>query len=333
MATIKDVSEKSGISVKTISRVLNGVETVRPNVRAKVEAAIRELNYRPALAARQLVSGKTYIIVILVPDVAAWYYSRMLLAMAQACRAVGWHLVVEVFDRQALEVDADWAISLSCNADAVIVLPPWSDHPKMLRSLERLGLPTVRIAAQARGFGKVVDVHQRAAMAELVAHLIAQGHERIAMIAPPAAHFASEQRHLGYRDAMAAAGLEAPPAYLFRSAMTFESGQEAFGHLMALPQRPTAIVAVNDATALGAMTAALRLGFRVPQDLAFTGFDNSSESRSAFPPLTTVEPPFEQIARAAVLMAIDREEASGDPVRPPDSPRIILRESTEGAPV
>ncbi|WP_206243929.1 LacI family DNA-binding transcriptional regulator [Novosphingobium terrae] len=326
MATIKDVAEKSGISIKTVSRVLNGVETVRPNVRAKVEAAIRDLNYRPALAARQLVSGKTYILVILVPDVAAWYYSRMLLAMAQACRAVGWHLVVEVFDRQALEGDEDWAITLSCNADAVIVLPPWSDHPQMLRSLERLGLPAVRVAAQAQGYGMVLDVHDRAVSAQLVTHLIAQGHERIAMIAPPSPHFASEQRHLGYRDAMAAAGLEAPAHYLIRSTMTFESGQDAFAQLITLPQRPTAIVAVNDATALGAMTAALRQGLRVPQDLAVTGFDNSNESRCSLPPLTTVEQPFEQIARAAVLMAIDREDTPGDAI----GPRIILRESTEG---
>lgn len=324
MATIKDVAEKSGISIKTVSRVLNGVETVRPNVRAKVEAAIRDLNYRPALAARQLVSGKTYIIVILVPDVAAWYYSRMLLAMAQACRAAGWHLMVEVFERHALQEDADWSISLACEADAVIVLPPWSDHPAMLRALEALGLPAVRVAAQAAGYGMVVDVHDRAVSAQLVAHLIAQGHERIAMIGPPSAQVASEQRHLGYRDAMAAAGLEAPEAYLMRSSMTFESGAEAFAQLMALPVRPTAIVGVNDATALGAMSSALRLGFRIPQDLAFTGFDNSAESRSIWPPLTTVEQPFEAIARAAVLKAIGREEPRSEPA----TGRILLRESS-----
>lgn len=326
MATIKDVAETSGISIKTVSRVINGVETVRPNVRAKVEAAIRALNYRPALAARQLASGRSYIIVMLVPDVAAWYYSRMLLAVAQACRAVGWHLVVEAFERRALDEEADWTIGLSCDADAVIVLPPWSDHPQMLRALAALDLPTVRIAGRVPGHGMVLDVHDRAISAELVAHLIAQGHERIAMIAPPSDRVASEERHLGYRDAMAAAGLAVPDGFVQRGTMTFEGGVEAFGRLMALPLAPTAIFAVNDATALGAMTTALRMGVRVPQDMAFAGFDNAPESHSAWPALTTVEQPFDSIARAAVAMAIGREVGE-EPLRP----RIILRESSQPA--
>lgn len=325
MATIKDVAERSGISIKTVSRVLNGVETVRPKVRAKVEAAIRDLNYRPALAARQLASGRSHVVVMLVPDVAAWYYSCMLLAAAQACRAVGYHLVVEVFDRAALEADEDWRIGLSCDADAVIVLPPWSDHPHMVRALEALGLPAVRIAGRDAGYGRVLDVHDRGIACELVTHLIGRGHQRIAMIAPPSDRLASEERHLGYRDAMAKAGLSVPEVFVVRGGMTFESGEEAFGRLMALPLRPTAIVAVNDATALGAMTTALRLGFRVPGDLAFTGFDNSTESRSAYPALTTVEQPFDAMARKAVLMAIGRE---GEDM--PMTPRIILRASSEG---
>jgi LacI family transcriptional regulator len=323
MATIKDVAERSGISIKTVSRVINGAETVRANVRAKVELAIRELNYRPALAARQLATGRSYVVVMLVPDVAAWYYSRMLLAAAQACRAVGYHLVVEVFDRDALATDEGWTIGLSCNADAVIVLPPWSDHPRMLRSLEGLGLPAVRIAGRAPGYGMVLDVHDRAVSAALTQHLIAQGHTRIAMIAPMSDRMASEERHLGYRDAMAGAGLDVPDAYVMRSAMTFESGAAVFTQLMALPVRPTAFVAVNDATALGAMTTALRLGFRVPQDLAFVGFDNSPESRCTFPALTTVDQPFDRIARGAVLMAIGREDDDA-----PIEQRIILRESS-----
>ncbi|MDE1916579.1 MAG: LacI family DNA-binding transcriptional regulator [Sphingomonadales bacterium] len=307
MATIKDVAEKSGISIKTVSRVINGVETVRPNVRAKVEAAIRALNYRPALAARQLVTGRNFILVLLVPDAAHWYYSNMVLCMAQACRLVGWHLVVEVFERKALEEDDNWTIGLSCNADAVIVLPPWSDHPRMLCSLEALGLPAVRIAGREPGYGMILEIHDRAISCELVTHLIAQGHQRIAMIAPPSDRIASEERHLGYRDAMAAAGLEVPASFVLRSDMQVSGGEEAFRHLMAQPIRPTAIFAANDGMALGAMTMALRLGFRVPQDLAFVGFDNSPESRCAYPSLTTVAQPFEDVARTAVLMAIGRE--------------------------
>ncbi|WP_343611650.1 LacI family DNA-binding transcriptional regulator [Novosphingobium sp.] len=326
MATIKDVAARSGISIKTVSRVLNGADTVRPNIRAKVEQAIRELQYRPALAARQLVTGRSFIIVLLVPDTAHWYYSMMVQAMAQACRSVGWHLVVETFDRQALEEDEHWSIGLSCDADAVIVLPPWSDHPRMLPSLERLGLPAVRIAGRVPGYGMLLKVHDRDVARQLVEHLIAQGHQRIAMIAPPSDQLSSEERHLGYRDAMAAAGLDVPDAFVFRSTMLFESGAEAFRQLMSLPVRPTAFFAVNDATALGAMTTALRLGFRVPQDLAFAGFDNSPESRYAFPSLTTADQPFEQIARQAVLMAIGRDEEQVETPR-----RIILRESSQSA--
>ncbi|WP_068085405.1 LacI family DNA-binding transcriptional regulator [Novosphingobium rosa] len=323
MATIKDVAERSGISIKTVSRVINGAQTVRPNIRAKVEQAIRALNYVPALAARQLVTGRNFIIVLLVPDAAHWYYSRMVLAIAQACRSVGWHLVVEVFERAALEEDEGWSIGLSCNADAVIVLPPWADHPRMLQSLAALGLPAVRVAGRSPGYGAVLDVHDRAISRQMVEHLIAQGHERIAMIAPPNDRVSSEERHLGYRDAMMAAGHRVPDAFVIRSNMLFEGGVDAFRQLMSLPVRPTAIFAVNDSSALGAMTTALRLGYRVPRDIAFAGFDNSPESMSSYPSLSTVAQSFDTIGRNAVLMAIGRtsdEEGIQS--------EIILRESS-----
>ncbi|HWU01355.1 MAG TPA: LacI family DNA-binding transcriptional regulator [Novosphingobium sp.] len=323
MTTIRDVAQRSGISIKTVSRVINGADTVRPNIRAKVEQAIRELNYRPALAARQLATGRSLVIVMLVPDVAHWYYSRLLLAAAQACKAIGYHLVVEPFRSEKLECDANWSLALTCNADAVIVPPPWSDDARMLAALEGLGLPTVRIAGRRQGYGDIVEVHDRQVSREVVEHLIAQGHSRIAMIAPPGTAMASEERHLGYRDAMAAAGLEVPDPFVVRGTMLFQSGAEALQQLMALPVRPTAVFAVNDECALGAMTAALRLGFRVPQDLAFAGFDNSAQSRSAYPALTTVEQPIEAIAQAAVALATGREAGQED-----FTPRLILRESS-----
>jgi LacI family transcriptional regulator len=109
MATIKDVAEHSGISIKTVSRVINGAQTVRPKVREKVEASIRALNYRPALAARQLASGRSFIIAMIAPRLTYSYFSRIMVAAADACRKVGYHLVLEVIDGE----DA----AISCHAN------------------------------------------------------------------------------------------------------------------------------------------------------------------------------------------------------------------------
>ncbi|NOW48353.1 LacI family transcriptional regulator [Novosphingobium sp. SG751A] len=316
MATIKDVAQHSGISIKTVSRVINGAQTVRPGVREKVERAIRELHYRPALAARQLASGRSFIIAMIAPRLTYSYFSRIMVATADACRKVGYHLVLEVMDGE------DLSITLSCEPDAVIVVPPFADNRQVLAALMELGKPVVRIAGKDDGIGRSVEVHDHAIAREMAQYLAGRGHSVLAMIAPPRPDMAAEERLTGFRAGLAENGLDLSDSHVVRAGMTFAEGERAFRDLMALPQRPTAIFAANDQMALGAMACALRLGFRVPQDVAIAGFDNSVEGQMCYPALTSVHQPVEEIARIAVDLALDRGDGDASFAH-----HLVIRES------
>lgn len=316
MATIKDVALHSGISIKTVSRVINGAASVRPRSREKVEAAIRALNYRPALAARQLASGRSFMIAMIAPPVTYSYFSRLMVATADACRRLGHHLVLEVMDRE------DWSLALSCEPDAVIVVPPFADDARMLAALAALGKPLVRIAGRNDGIGRSVEVHDHAIAREMAHYLAGKGHQVMAMIAPPRPDMASEERLTGFRDGLADKGLELAESQVVRGGMSFAEGERAFRELMAQPRRPSAIFAANDVMALGAMACALRMGFRVPQDVAIAGFDNSIEGQMCFPALTSVHQPVEEIARIAVDLALDRGEGGASFAH-----HLVIRES------
>jgi LacI family transcriptional regulator len=322
MATIKDVAERSGISIKTVSRVINGAPSVRANVRAKVEQAIRDLNYRPALAARQLATGRSFIVAMIAPRLTFSYFAGLMVASASACRAAGHHLVLEVVDAAEFSQQDQWQLQLSCEPDAVIVVPPFSDDPRMIEALCALGKPLVRIAGKNDGIGHSVEVHDHAIAREMAAYLVGKGHTRLAMIAPPHSQMAAEERLDGFRDGLAEHGIELAASCIVRGTMRFESGVAAFKELMALPQRPTAIFAANDVMALGAMSTALRLGFRVPQDIAIAGFDNAAEGQMCFPTLTSIHQPIEEIAEAAVNLALGRGHGAGS-----FHHRLIIRES------
>jgi LacI family transcriptional regulator len=305
MTTIKDVAGHSGISIKTVSRVINGVASVRPNIRARVEASMRDLNYRPALAARQLAGGRSYIVALVAPRRTYSYFSRLMVAMSIACRGYGYHLVLEVIDVDDMTDEAAWSLRLSCEPDAVIVIPPFADDARILAALLGLGKPLVRVAGREDGVGQSLPVHDYAISREVAGYLLGKGHKALAMIAPPRPTMAAEERLAGF-SAAAEAALAAE--HIVRGDMTFAGGEAAFRALMALPQRPSAIFAANDQMALGAMACALRMGYRVPSDVAIVGFDNSLEGQMCYPALTSVHQPVEEIAAAAVALALGRCE-------------------------
>lgn len=306
MTTIKDVARHAGVSFKTVSRVINGEEPVRPEKRERVQAAIRELNYQPSLAARQLAGHKSYIVSLIMPRIGMGYIARMAIAIAAECRAVGYHLNIEVIDVDAHAAPINGDISFSVKPDAVILVPPFSDHHTLMERVEGEGLPLVRIASVREGYGTRLCVDDTDITVALMEHLLSLGHRRIGLVAPPLPEKASETRVTGYRRALAVAGIDADRDLEVRGNFSFASGAAAATQLLALPDRPTAIFAAGDQMALGVMAEAQRLGYRIPDDLAVAGFDDSAESRIVFPALTTVCQPITQIARAAVHAAIGR---------------------------
>lgn len=325
MSTIADVAAHAGVSIKTVSKVLNGADTVRPRLRARITEAMAALDYRPALAARQLASGRSYIVALLMPVAEGNYYTRIIIEMTRACAQRGYHAIVETLDLES-DLASETLLRLSCNPDAIVVAPPFSNNAQLLAKLVQFGIPFSRIAAVADGPGVPVHVPGRAAARDMTRHLIAQGHRRIAMLAPPGEHLPADDRRLGYLDALDEAGIPVAPELVVRTNFGFASGAKAAEALLALPDRPTAIFAGNDLTALGAMARAQDLGLRIPQDLAVAGFDNSADSRLVYPALTTVHQPLAEIVRVAVDAALGRLDAV------PDFPfRLVIRGSTGGA--
>ncbi|MBB3955647.1 substrate-binding domain-containing protein [Novosphingobium sediminicola] len=326
MATIKDVAKAAGVSFKTVSRVVNGEKRVGPEARERVNQAIRELGYKPSLAARQLAGQRSYLIGLVLLGSGISYISRMMIAMGSACRDKGYNLITATLDYHQHMASDIVSINFSARPDCVILTPPFCNDQRILEHFERANIAVVRVAAVTPGYGLTVPVNEEPCALELMRHLIGLGHKRIGMIAPPLPLRASEARLVAYRKAVAEAGLEEDPALVIRGDFSFAAGVSATTSLLALPQRPTAIFASGDEMAAGVLAEAARLGYRVPDDLAVAGFDDSPIARMVFPPITTVHQPVRDIARAAVEAAINPD------FKPqPFDYKLIIRGSTDGS--
>ncbi len=304
--TIRDVARQAGVSFKTVSRVVNGEPSVGEALRLRVEAAIRELGYKPTLAARQLAGQRSFIIGLIVPRVGISYISRMMIALAAATREAGYHLITEAMDYDGRFMAPTDKVTFSARPDCVILIPPFSNSPDLAAQLEAENIPVVRVASVIEGHGLAIPVDEEPITMELMRHLLGLGHTRIGMIAPPLPERASEARARAYRRALEEAGLPFAPDLMLRGDFSFASGVNGATALLALPNRPTAIFAAGDEMAAGVLAQAQKLGYRVPEDLAVAGFDDSPVARMVFPPLTTVHQPVGDIARAAVAAAIHR---------------------------
>lgn len=327
MATIMDVAELAGVSIKTVSRVINNEDHVRPALREQVLAAIGKLDYRPNLAARQLAANRSFLISLVMYGGANSYFSYIALAAATECRLHGHHLVSETFEEGETGEQVIRRVTSHLRPDGIILAPPLCDDPAIVAAVERTGTPLVRLAGTGELYGTVVHVHEDAVSTALVTHLIGLGHRRIGLIAPPTeGHGAAQGRVAGYRAALAAAEIAVDERLIQVGDFGFASGARAAEALLSLRHRPTAIFAANDGMALGAMALAAQRGFSVPADLAVAGFDDSPGSRMVYPPLTTVRQPFEAMARAAVAILLGREIADE-----PLAHELLIRGSTSGA--
>ncbi|WP_169805741.1 LacI family DNA-binding transcriptional regulator [Novosphingobium rosa] len=304
MATIKDVADAAGVSFKTVSRVVNGEKSVGPELRERVEQAIRDLGYKPTLAARQLAGQRSFIIGLIVPRLGISYIARMMIALATATRQAGYHLMTEVLDHDENHLSLSGKVDFSARPDCVMLTPPFSNDPRLVAHFEADGIAVVRIATVIEGHGLPIHVDEEPITVELMRHLIALGHRRIGLIGPPLPVRASEMRVSGYRKAMEEAGLPIDPDLMLRGDFSFASGVNGATAMLALPDRPTAIFATGDEMAAGVLAQAHKLGYRVPDDLAVAGFDDSPVSRMVFPALTTVYQPVQDIAQAAVDAAV-----------------------------
>ena len=283
VVTIKHVAERAGVSIKTVSRVINGEAHVTPAKREAVMRVVRELDYRPNAFARSLSSSRSYLIGLLIDDPASGYAADVQLGAINRCREKSYHLLVERVDR----TESDWQGVIETaigqlRLDGALLTPPLCDDTELLDLLDAAGLPYVRIAPgqneERSGFVRMDDV---AAAAEMTRHLIELGHRSIGFIAGDPAHNAASKRLDGFRREMAAHDLPIIPAHIRTGDFSVRSGMTAGEAILAEAERPTAIFASNDDMALGLLMAATRRHLDVPRDLAIGGFDDAPLSRAA----------------------------------------------------
>lgn len=318
-----DVAAHAGVSMKTVSRVLNKEAHVRPAVQARVEAAVAALGYRPNLAARQLAGNRSFIIGYPFNNPSAAYITDVLMGAAAACRDRGYHLVSEPvnIDGQALQIIERLITAL--RPDGILLTPPLGDMQEVIDLIAAYKVPLVRIAGEPGPYGATIPIDDHRVSQELVLHLIEEGHRRIGFIRPPSDHALAQARFAGYLAALEIAGIERDDDLIQPGYFDVESGAAAAVALLSLAQPPTAIFAANDDMALGALRVAHERNLAIPQQIAVAGFDDSEASRLAWPPLTTVRQPTYLLGASAAAMLL------GEPLDPKvNQHELLVRAST-----
>jgi LacI family transcriptional regulator len=305
--TITDVARQAGVSIKTVSRVVNKEPTVHPDTRARVQEAVDALNYRPQLSARSLAGAKSFLIGLLYYDPSAAFVAGVQRGATLGCRAAGRHLVVESLQENGADVRAQIEAMLAAlRPDGMILTPPLCDNPVILETLRASRTPCVLISPEDGGHGMAsVRMDDALAAEELTNLLISLGHAHIAFIEGDQS--ASRRRRDGYERALKAHRIDVDPALVVAGSFDFESGAAAASRLFSRATPPTAIFAANDDMALGALSEAQRRGIAVPHDVAIVGFDDSRAATLVWPELTTVRQPLAEMAQAAVALLLSGE--------------------------
>lgn len=332
--TIDDVAAKAGVSVKTVSRVLNREDGVSDETRVRVEDVVAALGYSPNASARSLSSRRFYQIGLsFIPTNGGYFYVGELQNGAlEACRRNGYQLVLETIDPNPKGGHKAVALKLrDARIDGLLLPAPYCDDERLVGLIEARGLPFVRIGPDG-DFERspYVDIDDRGAAREVVSWLWSLGHRRIAFVEGPCAHSSARRRRDGYLDALRAQGVENPEQWLWSGDFHALAGFEAAQALLSRPEPPTAIFAGNDDMAVGVIAAANKLGVAVPGQLSVVGFDDNPAAASAWPPLSTVHQPIAAMAQAAAEMLIDG--FASDRVRKKTASRrlqyrIVVRES------
>jgi LacI family transcriptional regulator, repressor for deo operon, udp, cdd, tsx, nupC, and nupG len=335
-ASIVDVAALAGVSAATVSRSLRGHSNVSPATRQRVVEAARELSYVISPQASGLASGKTGTIGVVVPFVTRWFFANAVAGAADVLRDAGYDLLLHHLGSAAVRDRFFERMPLARRVDAVLTLslPLTEEHTLALRALE---MPLVTLGARMPGLTSV-RVDDVAAASSAVYHLLHQGHEKIVMIAgydDDSGEFgfaSSWDRRQGFRQAMAAAGLEASADdVVVADAYGIDGGAQAMTELLARPRLPTAVIAEYDELAIGALRTLRRAGIAVPGRISVVGIDDH-EMASVVELTTVAQPVREEGATAAQLLLDTLSGALTEPADVLLPTRLVVRGST-GSPM
>lgn len=334
MATIKEVAERAHVSVATVSRVLNNSGFVSEELRERVMEATHELNYRPSRVAKSLRHQKTYTIGVLVPQLDLPFFSRLTLAVQQTLANSEYYTLVASSMEDAEQEDAYIEMMIGQRVDGVILVPTGHSLSNIGRLVEA-DVPTVIVDRDVDGYPQIERIlcDNETGAYDAVCHLLKQGHREIGLVGGPDYSVPIQDRVSGYEQALKEWGLEKrPDLFILENLPAFDMGYAGAMRLFALEQRPTAIFALGDITAVGVLHAAREMGIKLPQDISLVGFDDIPLAAYCLPPLTTVSQPVWDMGKAAALSLLEhiahKDEREMTIQREILSAELITREST-----
>lgn len=296
--TITEIAELAGVSMKTVSRVLNGEANVRPQTRDKVKDAAKTLNYKPNFSARSLASNRSYTVGHLYDNPNPDYLTEIYKGLHTACRETGYFAVMEPLSPPYADNALEYLNAFT--VDGLILSPPLSDDVQLLDLLENRGVPYVRISPNdGLARSSYTGINDEAAMYDLTTYLLENGHTKFAFVSGPSDSGTSLRREAGYHRALKSAGLYPDKCPVYHGDFSVRSGTQAGEALLAGHKDITAILAANDDMAVGVMMAALKAGYDIPGDLSVCGFDGFRLGEAVWPQITTVSQPVREMALKA----------------------------------
>ncbi|MGX1546125.1 LacI family DNA-binding transcriptional regulator [Streptomyces adustus] len=331
MVSIKDVAAAAGVSAATVSRVLNDHPSVSTATRTRVLSAVEDLGYRPNAVARSLRTDQTRTLGLVISDVLNPYFTELARSVEGAARALGYSVIIGNADEQPELQDHHMRTLLDRRVDGLLISPT-DGCSSLMRDAAQAGTPLVFVDRWIEGMDvPVVRSDGRAAVHDLVAHLHALGHRRLAIIAGPAATTTGRERIEAFREALAAYGLSLPDVYIGQGDFQAASGRRVTEGFLGLPEPPEVVFATDNLMALGALDAVRAHGLSVPDDIALVAFDDIPWFVHTDPPITAIAQPTGELGRAAVRALVDRIEG-----RTPQSvtlpARLVVRRSCGNPP-
>ncbi|MDH4055157.1 MAG: LacI family DNA-binding transcriptional regulator [Gammaproteobacteria bacterium] len=340
-ATIEDVASLAGVSIKTVSRVVNREANVSAATTEKVEKAITTLEYRPNPSARNLASHHAHLIVLVYDDPSAYdassagYIINMQEGALRACRSEGFELLIHPCNHREKGVGAELQEQIrQVRPSGIVVAAPLSNMPVIVDAVKATNTPYVRLSTgTGNGDEYEVATNDREISAEMTRYLASLGHTRIAFIKGDPTARAVGNRYVGYEDGLEQSGLPLAKELVAEGDLSIGSGEKCAEQLLQLENPPTAIFSANDDMAAGVIRVANRMGISIPRELSVAGCDDIALAQMIFPALTTIRQPLSAMAYAASKALIDG--ARGHPHEPgleivPGA--IKKRESTAAAP-
>ena len=307
VVTIKDVADRAGVSAMSVSRVLNGQPGVSTPTRERIEAAIRELGYRPGRETPRTHTTSSRLLGMIVPDISNPFFAPVVQGAERAAGKAGYRILI-CNSENDLRLERDYVDDLVTHNVAGLIIAAVSDRSREhLDRLQRTGRPVVLLDRTVAGFeSDSVTTGNADSAAQLVRHLIGLGHGRIAFVSDSPEVSTGRERLAGFRAAVVAAGRTLGEDDVVATSADLVGGRRAAQQLLAQRVRPSAVVAVNNMTALGLLETFRERGVRVPDDIALTCFDDVQHLAIVAPVLTVIDQPAESMAGVAAQLLIER---------------------------